>query len=80
MSSVVIGCGHSPRCASEAKSVAGKARTADTERNGADFATVEPPMSTLFEELSRVTTYEYTQDDVVQFEALHEEIRRRYTV
>jgi quinolinate synthase len=32
-------------------------------------------MSTLFEELSRVTTYEYTTDDVREFEALHEEIR-----
>src|SRR2546427_11208403 len=34
-----------------------------------------PEMSTLFEELSRVTTYEYTREDVEQFEALHEEIR-----
>ena len=32
-------------------------------------------MSTLFEELSRVTTYEYTADEVREFEALHEEIR-----
>jgi quinolinate synthase len=32
-------------------------------------------MSTLFEELSRVRTYEYTEDDVREFEALHEEIR-----
>src|SRR6266498_554968 len=32
-------------------------------------------MSTLLEELSRVTTYEYTREDVEQFEALHEEIR-----
>jgi quinolinate synthase len=32
-------------------------------------------MSTLFEELSRVKTYEYTEADVVEFEALHEEIR-----
>ena len=32
-------------------------------------------MSTLFEELSRVRTYDYTEDDVVAFEALHEEIR-----
>src|SRR5881628_2683294 len=32
-------------------------------------------MSTLFEELSRVKTYEYTAEDVEQFEALHEEIR-----
>src|SRR5438132_6187218 len=34
-----------------------------------------PEMTTLFEELSRVKTYEYTEEDVVQFEALHEEIR-----
>src|SRR2546423_4941453 len=32
-------------------------------------------MTSLFDELSRVTTYEYTQEDVEQFEALHEEIR-----
>ncbi len=32
-------------------------------------------MSTLFEELSRVRTFEYTEDDVREFEALHEEIR-----
>lgn len=32
-------------------------------------------MSTLFEELSRVKTYEYTEDDVREFEALHAEIR-----
>jgi len=32
-------------------------------------------MSTLFEELSRVQTYEYTEEDVREFEALHEEIR-----
>jgi quinolinate synthase len=32
-------------------------------------------MSTLFEELSRVTTYEYTEDEVREFEGLHEEIR-----
>jgi len=32
-------------------------------------------MSTLFEELSRVTTYEYTREEVREFEALHEEIR-----
>src|SRR5438105_8310142 len=32
-------------------------------------------MTSLFEELSRVTTYEYTAEDVEQFEALHEEIR-----
>jgi quinolinate synthase len=32
-------------------------------------------MSTLFEELSRVSTYEYTEDEVREFEVLHEEIR-----
>jgi hypothetical protein len=32
-------------------------------------------MSTLFEELSRVRTYDYTEDDVREFEVLHEEIR-----
>ena len=32
-------------------------------------------MSTLYEELSRVKTYEYTREDVREFEALHEEIR-----
>src|SRR5258705_13313380 len=32
-------------------------------------------MSTLFEELSRVKTYEYTEEDVRDFEALYEEIR-----
>jgi quinolinate synthase len=32
-------------------------------------------MSTLLEELSRVTTYEYTAEDVREFEVLHEEIR-----
>src|SRR5690242_1747636 len=32
-------------------------------------------MSTLFEELSRVQTYEYTEEDVREFEVLHEEIR-----
>jgi len=32
-------------------------------------------MSTLFEELSRVSTYEYTKEEVREFEALHEEIR-----
>ena len=32
-------------------------------------------MSTLFEELSRVRTYDYTEEDVAAFEALHEEIR-----
>jgi quinolinate synthase len=32
-------------------------------------------MSTLYEELSRVTTYEYSPDEVREFEALHEEIR-----
>jgi len=30
---------------------------------------------TLFEELSRVTTYDYNEEDVREFEALHEEIR-----
>jgi quinolinate synthase len=33
-------------------------------------------MSTLYEDLSRVTTYEYTREEVQEFEALHEEIRR----
>jgi quinolinate synthase len=32
-------------------------------------------MSTLYEELSRVTTYEYTEDEVREFETLHDEIR-----
>ncbi len=32
-------------------------------------------MPTLFEELSRVTTYDYSEDEVRGFEALHEEIR-----
>lgn len=32
-------------------------------------------MSALYEELSRVTTYEYTEDEVREFEVLHEEIR-----
>lgn len=32
-------------------------------------------MTTLFEELSRVTTYEYSQEEVREFEVLHEEIR-----
>jgi quinolinate synthase len=32
-------------------------------------------MPTLFEELSRVTTYEYTTEEVREFEDLHEEIR-----
>jgi quinolinate synthase len=32
-------------------------------------------MSTLFDELSRVSTYEYTEEEVRVFEALHEEIR-----
>jgi quinolinate synthase len=32
-------------------------------------------MSTLYEELSRVTTYEYTPEEVREFEVLHEEIR-----
>jgi quinolinate synthase len=33
-------------------------------------------MSTLYEELSRVTTYEYTEEEVREFESLHEEIRK----
>ena len=33
-------------------------------------------MSTLYDELSRVTTYEYSRDEVQDFEVLHEEIRR----
>jgi quinolinate synthase len=32
-------------------------------------------MSTLYEELSRVRTYDYTEEDVREFEVLHEEIR-----
>jgi quinolinate synthase len=32
-------------------------------------------MSTLFEELSRVKTYEYSEEDAREFELLHEEIR-----
>jgi quinolinate synthase len=32
-------------------------------------------MSTLYEELSRVTTYEYSEEEVREFEALHAEIR-----
>src|SRR5436305_7629051 len=32
-------------------------------------------MSTLYDELSRVTTYDYTEEDVREFEALHAEIR-----
>jgi quinolinate synthase len=32
-------------------------------------------MATLFEELSRVKTYDYTEEDVREFEVLHEEIR-----
>src|ERR671917_560183 len=32
-------------------------------------------MSTLYEELSRVSTYEYSQEEVREFEVLHEEIR-----
>src|SRR5436305_14789738 len=32
-------------------------------------------MSTLYDELSRVTTYDYSEEDVREFEALHEEIR-----
>ncbi len=44
-------------------------------RNGVDLATVESDMPTLYEELSRVTTYEYTEEEVREFEDLHEEIR-----
>jgi quinolinate synthase len=33
-------------------------------------------MTTLFEELSRVTTYDYTEDEVREFEVLHDEIRK----
>ena len=33
-------------------------------------------MSELFNELSRVTTYDYTEEEVAEFEILHEEIRR----
>jgi len=33
-------------------------------------------MSTLYDELSRVTTYEYSRDEVREFEALHDEIRK----
>jgi quinolinate synthase len=33
-------------------------------------------MSTLYEELSRVMTYEYTREEVREFELLHDEIRR----
>lgn len=33
-------------------------------------------MSTLYDELSRVTTYEYSREEVREFELLHEEIRR----
>jgi quinolinate synthase len=36
-------------------------------------------MSTLFEELSRVKTYEYTEEDVRGYETLHEEIRELKT-
>ncbi len=43
--------------------------------NGSDFAIVLTDMSTLFEELSRVKTYDYTEEDVREFETLHEEIR-----
>jgi quinolinate synthase len=32
-------------------------------------------MSTLYDELSRVTTYEYSRDEVHEFEVLHDEIR-----
>ena len=33
-------------------------------------------MSTLFDDLSRVTTYEYSPEEVREFEVLHDEIRR----
>ncbi|HEX7809200.1 MAG TPA: quinolinate synthase NadA, partial [Thermoanaerobaculia bacterium] len=33
-------------------------------------------MSALYDELSRVTTYEYTVEEVREFEALHDEIRK----
>jgi quinolinate synthase len=33
-------------------------------------------MSTLYDELSRVTTYEYSRDEVREFELLHDEIRK----
>jgi quinolinate synthase len=33
-------------------------------------------MSTLYEELSRVTTYDYSEEEVAEFEQLHAEIRR----
>jgi quinolinate synthase len=33
-------------------------------------------MSTLYDELSRVTTYEYSREEVQEFERLHDEIRR----
>jgi quinolinate synthase len=33
-------------------------------------------MSTLYDELSRVTTYEYSREEVQEFELLHDEIRR----
>src|SRR6185436_19116113 len=33
-------------------------------------------MTTLFEELSRVATYEYTREEVREFEVLHDEIRQ----
>jgi quinolinate synthase len=36
-------------------------------------------MSALYDELSRVTTYEYTEEEVRGFEALHDEIRRLKT-
>src|SRR6266852_4226071 len=34
-----------------------------------------PTMTTLLEELQRVKTYDYTEEDVRQFEILHDEIR-----
>src|SRR6185436_20860775 len=43
--------------------------------NGFDFAIVGSDMSTLYEELSRVRTYDYTEEDVREFEILFDEIR-----
>ena len=44
-------------------------------QNAVDFAIVDNDMSTLFEELSRVRTFDYTEEDVREFEVLYEEIR-----
>ncbi|HEX7705066.1 MAG TPA: quinolinate synthase NadA [Thermoanaerobaculia bacterium] len=43
--------------------------------SGFDFAIEGTYMSTLYDELSRVTTYDYSREEVKEFEALHEEIR-----